>query len=335
MKKIRIGKECNSNGRLKKSSRKELTMIKKKSVPILHNSDNDERRKKKEAQKIAAQKRATKRKKIINKFYLVNIKHKYNMMYLCGCTECESSEYGKRVKYASSAEEAVMQVINLEFEDYIDYDFFDYHDDYYDGYVDRCVDLEIHTGMEFTDDKCPHCSRDSYMVLIPGHNIKYNIDNLFNKYVYCHGVYAFNTGGNELMIIERIRKIFSNNNMSICCSWKTQPIGPVGVYVNGKITLASNTDVSSYIIHDGIRCFKDINSIKNGKSQIIGSPLELDFTIHNHCEFFMENPKVVGIWIKKWFVENESTDRFILEKIYEIGKKNGIPIYIIGNRRNK
>lgn len=333
MKKIRIGKECNSNGRLKKSSRKELTMIKKKSVPIRHNNDNDERREKKVVQKIAAQKRAKdKGKKFINKFYLVDIKHKCDIQYSCGCIECESYDYGKRIKYASSAEEAVIQVLNLEFEDYIDYDFFDYHDDYYDDCVDRCVDLEIQTKMEFNNGNCPNCS---HKVLMPGYNIEYNIDDLFNKYIYCHGVYAFNTGGNKIMIIERIKKILdSNNNMSICCSWKTQPIGPVGVYVNGKITLASNIDVSSYI-HNGIRCFKEIDSIRNGESQIIESPLKLDFTIHNHCEFFMENPHITGIWIKKWFVEDKSTDRFILEKIYEIGKKNGIPIYIIGNRRNK
>lgn len=336
MKKIRINKECNSNGRLKKSSRKELTRIKSSLVPIVHNSDDDRRRNIKKAQKKRAQKRAQKRayKGLFNRYYLLNIKEIKIRRYSCGCEECCEYEYSKKRVYASSADEASIEFLH-SFSNYSITEVFEYGDEYYEEWynVDRCVDTKI-TIMEEIPYGCYRCEPNK--TLIPGYNMSwYNIDGIFSNYIYCHGLYAYNKIHVNMSIIpNRIIDILNNReNMSICCSWKTQPIGPVGIYTKGHVALASNTDVCSYV-SNGVRCFERPNSFKNGRSQLIESPVDLDFTIHNHCEFFVENPHIIGIWIKKWFIDS-SINHFILEKIYEIGKKNGIPIYIIGNRRNK
>ena len=338
MKKIRIKKECNSNGRLKKYNKSELTKI-KKSILTYYNTDNknEERRSVKKAQKKRAQKRAQKRayKGFFNKYYLVNIKIKETKKYSCGCEECDLYEYNKKRVYASSAEEASIEVLN-SFDNYSITEVFEYGDEYYEDWyiVDRCVDTSVSIIKEIPYE-CYKCEPDK--TLIPGYNMPwYNLDSVFNDYIYCHGLYAFNKFHTDMSIIpNRIMDILNNGeNMSICCSWKTQPIGPVGIYTKGHVTLASNTDVCSYVSH-GVRCFKKPNSFKYGKNQLIESPVDLDFTIHNHCEFFLEDPHIIGIWIKKWFVEDKSTNHFILEEIYKIGRDNGIPIYIVGDRRNK
>ena len=136
----------------------------------------------------------------------------------------------------------------------------------------------------------------------------YSADNLFNIYAYAHGVYAYNRNGGTMVIPQRIKDILTlGSSMSICCSWKNQPIGPVGVYVKGSVEMVSNKDLSSYI-KNGERKFSIENSIVGLKTTIIDSPHDLNFKVHNHIEVFVRNPEVVGIWVKDWFVNQTNND---------------------------
>lgn len=346
MKKNRIGKKCNEGGRIKKK----VSSISAVPVAVFVdiNPDNEIRRAKKAAQKKAAKKKL---KKKINETYFIDVSLIYDKVYTCGCIENYQEQERKKV-YASSIEDAAKQIINLKEGDINKVEFFDYSDcEYYiEGreYCDKFIVVKIY----FNDNKfivnhiCNECEEEErrkeeeeYMILfedaVRSSNKmldNYLADKLFNIYVYAHGLYAYNHNGGLDIITSRLNNILTNGDlMSICCSWKNQPIGPVGIYVKGAVEMVANTDLSSYIDSQGERRFIVESSIEGLTPTIIDSPNDLDFTIHNHIEVFIKCPQVVGIWVKDWFVTPENSD--ILASLNKIANENNMAINVVKARR--
>jgi len=108
----------------------------------------------------------------------------------------------------------------------------------------------------------------------------------------------------------------------ICCSWKNQPLGAVGAYVSGEVTLASNFDLSSYINEKGER---DIRNIEKHLQHLFSNREELTLT-KNHCEFFVKSPKIRAIWMTADF-EWEAEE--LANKIKQIAAEKKVKVFII------
>ena len=342
MKTNRIGKKCNELGRKKKQKKLYSSVS---SVSFVNNDDNI-RKEKKAAQKAAAKKKAKFFRKSVNGIYLVEVllTREY-ICKKCGYKNFYCEEVKNELVYASSIEEAVEQISNVEEMggnkcikkvEYIDYSDTEY---YFEGkeYADHILIATIYYCDEYSSDyECEECKEKAILeVLKASENMlnNYSADNLFNIYAYAHGVYAYNHNGGTMVIPQRIKDILTlGSSMSICCSWKNQPIGPVGVYVKGSVEMVSNKDLNSYI-KNGERKFSIENSIVGLKPTIIDSPNDLNFEVHNHIEVFVRNPEVVGIWVKDWFVNQTNND--VLASLREIARNNDLAIHVVKARREE
>ena len=352
MKKNRIGKKCNMGNMLgrKKRMRKSHSFSHEVISTTVINNEKI-RRAKKLAQKKAATERAAKNKNI-NKIYFINVDIFSSCEYSCGCIDNYFEKSYEKFIYASSIEDALKQIAYPEDCDLQDVDFVDLTNDeeYYckereyadvilcaSIYIDKkhvvdyiCKECEKHKEEE--EEKLERSFIDTEAEKIIN---SFSADNLFNMYVYAHGVYAYNHTGGIDIIPKRLNSILTKgDSMTICCSWKSQPIGPVGIYTKGSVTMVSNTDLNSFIDGNGKRVFySNMSLLDKGVSAIVNTPDKLDFTIHNHCEIFLENPDVVGIWIKEWFLNPEN--KSVLDSIYKIAKENCLAIHIVKARRKE
>ena len=117
-------------------------------------------------------------------------------------------------------------------------------------------------------------------------------DELLQMAIYSHGVAAFRTSGEKNEAVERLENLEAIDG-EICCSWKTQKLGSVGAYVTGNVTLASNSDIASFI-EDGERKFKFDECYDES---LISSKAELDLDYDYNTEFWLKDVKIVGIWV--------------------------------------
>ena len=239
-------------------------------------------------------------KKIPFKFWSESIK--FIKTYSCGCTEDMSFDQVSCTPY------------DTKYEFKIKYDA-------------RDMDYVLYAILHI-DDICFNCYETKKVLEYMAPE-----DTLLQNAYYSHGL-STGYGRKRISSMEdvkdRINGIFTaaNNNSPICASWKTQPIGTFGVYVGGKITLASNKDLWSKINKHGDRVFDAYDS---DLSEYIFQKIEdLDLTVWDHTEFWVIPEKIGGFWIKESFANSHP------EFVKELQKYlHGTKLYYVRDRRDR
>lgn len=141
-----------------------------------------------------------------------------------------------------------------------------------------------------------------------------NVIDGFNNYTFTHGLCAFTDCGN---LSDRINTLI-NNDITICCGWNKQYIGPYGVYVQGKCIMASLYDLGSYVDDmNGKRYIDKLDYISSGK---ITSPKEIILTNTVNGEALVKDYKITGIWIRKSYLNVYKDDITVLKNNLNINK---------------
>lgn len=109
-----------------------------------------------------------------------------------------------------------------------------------------------------------------------------------SEYIFNHGLDAYSSYG----AAKNLKEIINNNKMEICCSFKDQYCGGIGVYVKGKCLAASNTDLYS--------AFDETGRYFEASTDMIVSEDEIIYQGNNHHgEAVLTNVEIVGIWTVK------------------------------------
>lgn len=123
-----------------------------------------------------------------------------------------------------------------------------------------------------------------------------SVDNLFHSMVWSHGLatgYLKKVKGNT--VINNLKKIINNNNMQLCCTHKTQHLGPIGVFVQGHVDFASNADLMSDINSYGDRVFV-LN--KDVAETLVYKKDKIDLS-YPHMEVIVNHPIIKALWVKE------------------------------------
>lgn len=136
----------------------------------------------------------------------------------------------------------------------------------------------------------------------------------FNNYTFTHGLCAFNDCAE---LPDKINKLI-NDDITICCGWNKQYIGPYGIYVQGKCIMASLYDLGSYIDDtNGKRYIDKLNYVSSGT---ITSPKEIILTNAVNGEALVKDYKITGIWIRKSYLPVYKDDVVLLKNNLNINK---------------
>lgn len=141
-----------------------------------------------------------------------------------------------------------------------------------------------------------------------------NVLDEFNNYTFTHGLYAFNDCAE---LPDKINKLI-NDDITICCGWNKQYIGPYGVYVQGKCIMASLYDLGSYI--DDTNGKRYIDKLDYVPAGTITSPKEIVLTNSVNGEALVKDYKITGIWIRKSSLNKFKDDIAILKNNLNINK---------------
>ena len=161
-------------------------------------------------------------------------------------------------------------------------------------------------------------------------------DTILQRGIYSHGL-ATGYGEKSRETFEGIkdkiaRLIFDSQRKEendYCVSWKTQCIGACGAFVRGKVTLASNIDLFSEINKKGWRVF-DMSSWR-AKGLFLKRE-QLDLSVWDHTEFWVQPRNIVGFWFKDWFIldhpqevaelKSEITQILPTVKFFTVGRRH-------------
>lgn len=141
-----------------------------------------------------------------------------------------------------------------------------------------------------------------------------NVLDEFNNYTFTHGLRAFN---DYAKLPDKINKLI-NDNITICCGWNKQYIGPYGIYVQGKCIMASLYDLGSYI--DDTNGKRYIDKLDYVSSGTITSPKEIVLTNAVNGEALVKDYKITGIWIRKSYLSLYKDDVVLLKNNLNINK---------------
>ena len=141
-----------------------------------------------------------------------------------------------------------------------------------------------------------------------------NVLDEFNNYTFTHGLCAFNDYNN---LSDRINTLV-NGDITICCGWSKQYIGPYGVYVQGKCIMASLYDLGSYI--DDTNGKRYIDKLDYVSSGTITSPKEIILTNSVNGEALVKDYKITGIWIRKSYLPAYKDEVVLLKNNLNINK---------------
>lgn len=141
-----------------------------------------------------------------------------------------------------------------------------------------------------------------------------NVLDEFNNYTFTHGLCAFN---DYAKLPDKINKLI-NDNITICCGWNKQYIGPYGIYVQGKCIMASLYDLGSYI--DDTNGKRYIDKLDYVSSGTITSPKEIVLTNAVNGEALVKDYKITGIWIRKSYLSLYKDDVVLLKNNLNINK---------------
>ena len=159
-------------------------------------------------------------------------------------------------------------------------------------------------------------------------------DSLLQQAIYSHGLATgFSGHKSNSDIKDSIMGVLSAclHGGEICCSWKTQQIGGIGLFVRGEVTLASNRDMWSSTNKNGERIFdvEDDRYLDN----IITRKEELDLTIWDHTEFFIIPKDCCGVWVKDWFYQsNKDFVKSLMEEFHRFNPN--LKLFITKRRHN-
>lgn len=148
-----------------------------------------------------------------------------------------------------------------------------------------------------------------------------NVLDEFNNYTFTHGLCAFNDCAE---LPDKINKLI-NDDITICCGWNKQYIGPYGVYVQGKCIMASLYDLGSYI--DDTNGKRYIDKLDYVPAGTITSPKEIILTNAVNGEALVKDYKITGIWIRKSFLPVYKDDVVLLKNNLNINKMSIINDY--------
>ena len=155
------------------------------------------------------------------------------------------------------------------------------------------------------------------------------VDKLFDCKIWSHGLA---TGFSGRLTSEEIKKraieVAQNPEWQICCSDKSQRIGGIGLYVQGHVLYASNVDLWSSVDYKGHRTFNMSDWRADG---LITSLDEYSLKEWDHNEVILTNYKIVGIWIKDWFFNQEGI-KDLWEEIKKTAKENNLAIHVVKKR---
>ena len=162
------------------------------------------------------------------------------------------------------------------------------------------------------EEKCENCGTTE--------KIKeyYRPDSLLQTSIYSHGLATgFSGHKSNSDIKESIVGVIDAclHGGEICCSWKTQQIGGIGLFIRGEVTLASNRDMWSSTNKNGERIFDadDDRYLDN----IITRKEELDLTVWDHTEFFIIPKDCCGVWVEDWFYQsNKDFVKSLMEEFH-------------------
>ena len=149
-------------------------------------------------------------------------------------------------------------------------------------------------------------------------------DKRFDSYVWSHGLLAYN----DKDPVESITGLLSHPEWEVCCSCDDEPIGPVGLYVQGEVQCVSNIDLASRInIFNGRR---GMNIEESERLEgVIYQPEDIDKDQWDHTESIIKNIKIVGMWVKDWFLK----DDYNIETVRNIKDALGIDEYKVVEMR--
>ena len=111
----------------------------------------------------------------------------------------------------------------------------------------------------------------------------------FNNMEFCHSI----SGGYTDVPVDKLYETISNMDSSweICCTYKEQPMGDIGLYVRGTALIVSNQDLNSFCDETKHRYFDD----KYG--EIITSPDEMWKYDCANSEAIITEYERIGLWV--------------------------------------
>ena len=131
------------------------------------------------------------------------------------------------------------------------------------------------------------------------HEYAEQTSNEFSNMTWSHGLSGKNKPAHEA-----IKSLLNNPSLERCCSHVEQKVGHVGVYVTGKVLMASNIDLMSMPTVDGHRGI-DISLSGKRTKGIIYSPEQLDTTVFCNGEIIITDMQITGIWAEKEYITDE------------------------------
>lgn len=137
----------------------------------------------------------------------------------------------------------------------------------------------------------------------------------FNNYVFTHGLRAYYS--ERITYEEAVQTLVDRNDIAISCSYKSNHLGPIGVYITGDCKYASHFDVNSVCNRETGKRFIDKDKMK--QSYCISSPKEI-IQLYYAGEAIVTNFKIVGIWVKEYELEDFQEELQLLQDLTGIEK---------------
>ena len=257
------------------------------------------------------------------------VKSEWDVEYTCpecgketGHDYCDSTNYKK-------TKEVFNRLINLDDECHLGIGKFYNIEEKKTEYI-----VEITEPTEYEEDGCicEECEESHNFFYDENGNYKEGgVDKLFDCKVWSHGLATgFSGNMSASSLLDRFASI--DSNWQICCSDKSQRIGGIGLYVQGHVQYASNIDLYSRINNRGHRVF-DVTNWR-AEDGLITSPVDYSLDKWDHTESIITNFKIVGIWIKDWFLSQPGIKE-LWWKLCKIAKENNMAIHIVKARREE
>ena len=263
-------------------------------------------------------------KEILKKEELVLWKDTSIQEYKCPECGCETGHYNSSIEEFHNPKE----IINTLSE----YDSIDlYKNTMCDGNDYYCVSTM--TDEEIVDESpCEACEEIACAFYDEQGNYKEGgVDNIFDSMIWAHGLATGFSGSCDAKeIVNRIVNLDSHSEWQICCSHKSQRVGPIGVYMKGHAQYVSNIDLFSRIDSRGYRVFDP--SDWRAEEGLIFSPEEISLDSWDHSETILVNHRIVGIWVKEWALKDPSLKK-LWDYLVPIAKDNGWLTHVCKARR--
>ena len=252
----------------------------------------------------------------------VNIKEFVTYKYKCGDDE---DRYDTEECYFYSVDKFLNYIKNFDDKNSSARLSIAAHDSIISGEIMLDVNMVVEKTVQ-VDEVCDTCSQ---FYDEQGNYKEGGVDKLFDCKIWSHGLA---TGFSGRLTSEEIKKrtieVAQNPEWQICCSDKTQRIGGIGLYVQGHVLYVSNIDLWSSVDYKGHRTFDMSNWRSDG---LITSIEDYSLKEWDHNEVILTNYKIVGIWVKDWFFNQEGI-KDLWEEIKKTAKENNLAIHVVKKR---